>query len=193
VVEDKSVSRLHATVSFESAADTTLSIRDASRYGTTLNGRPVSRDVPTQVAPGDDVVIGTTRLMIERVALRFCFASSSQQHDTDLDSAREHATRVGEVTGDTAAMTHLVAPARATPVTTRLLAALVRCVSVVTPAWVRRIAADDGRAIAGGLPDPDTSEVPATIEGEFSGVSLAPNAARSKVFAGLAVVFLEMA
>jgi pSer/pThr/pTyr-binding forkhead associated (FHA) protein len=62
-VTDAQVSRMHARIELH---DGRLSVRDlGSRNGTLVNARPI--DVPTPVQPGDDIDVGSVRIVIGEV------------------------------------------------------------------------------------------------------------------------------
>ena len=64
VISDAQVSRVHARIDL---SDGVLSVRDLdSRNGTLVNARPI--DGPTDLHPGDEIDIGTTRIVYGGVA-----------------------------------------------------------------------------------------------------------------------------
>ena len=63
IVTDAQVSRMHARIELH---DGTLRVRDlGSRNGTLVNARPIG--VPTPVAPGDEIDVGSARIFVGEV------------------------------------------------------------------------------------------------------------------------------
>lgn len=63
LVTDAQVSRMHARIELH---DGTLSVRDLdSRNGTLVNARPIG--APTPVQPGDEIDVGSARIVIGEV------------------------------------------------------------------------------------------------------------------------------
>ena len=193
LTSDKSVSRRHAE--FEVTGGM-LRVKDLeSKYGSTLNGTRLSGESRV-LSTGDRVKLGQTEFSVQQLPLVLCASGLRGVEKGVVDRAMAD-LGVSLVAQWSTDVTHLIMTH--VSFTPKLLTALASAVPVVTPEWVRLLAAR--RQLNEKPPDPDAfpPSVPSTEGSQASqmgGISQSVGVrqeTRRHLFAGWDIVWLPKA
>ncbi|XP_057691037.1 nibrin [Corythoichthys intestinalis] len=182
---DQSISRAHA---YFVVTDETLTLRDASKYGTAVNGQTLAADTPVTLKSGDSVTFGVFESKFSVNHLNPVVCSSCL--DNDGKAALSQALQLfgGKLVSSwTKDCTHLVMPS--VKVTIKTISALLCCCPIVKPEFFSELK----KAAQQKLPAPKAERFIPDIDEPYlnnENVNLKPDHTRKQLFAGTTFVFL---
>uniref|UniRef100_A0A6I8QR41 Nibrin n=1 Tax=Xenopus tropicalis TaxID=8364 RepID=A0A6I8QR41_XENTR len=197
IPDDQSISRCHATlsVSYPSAslsqtnAVSVLTIKDSSKYGTTVSGERMQPAVPRSLKPSDEVIFGCfhSKYRVEYEPLVVC---SSCLDNTEKNSLKQNLIHLGGhmLNNWTEKCTHLVMTS--IKVTIKTICALICCKPIIKPDYFRELI----NAIQQKRPLPEyRSFIPPIDEPSLNpeSLDLSENVKRKSIFKDKVFLFLN--
>ncbi|OCT76968.1 hypothetical protein XELAEV_18032172mg [Xenopus laevis] len=197
IPEDQSISRCHATLSVshpsanlgQTNAASVLSIKDSSKYGTTVNGDKMNPAVPRNLKSGDKVTFGVfnSKYRVEYEPLVVCSSCLDNSVKNSLNQNLIHLG--GHVLNNwTEKSTHLVMTS--IKVTIKTICALICCKPIIKPDYFCELL----RAIQEKRPLPDyRSFIPSVDEPSLTpeSLDLSENVKRKSIFKDKVFLFLN--
>ncbi|KAM9783295.1 nibrin [Neosynchiropus ocellatus] len=183
---DQSISRVHARFT---AAEQTLTVRDASKYGTFVNNQRLSENTAMSLKSGDSVTFGVfhSKFSVDHQLPVVCSSCVDGAGKASLTQALQSlgGKLVNSWSPD---CTHLVMPA--VKVTIKTIAALLSCRPIVKPEYFSELCTAAQQHLA---PPSVERFLPEIDEPSLSAedVNLAPLPARKHLFAGKTFLFLS--
>lgn len=183
---DQSISRAHAHLT---ATDQTLTLKDASKYGTFVNSQRLTANTPVNLNSGDNVTFGVfdSKFSVEHQSPVVC--SSCLDNDGKASLTQALLAVGGKLVNSWSQnSTHLVMPS--TKVTVKTICALLCCRPIVKPEFFSELS----RAAQQKLPPPKAeSFIPELDEPSLNkeDVNLRANPVRQQLFTGKTFVFLS--
>ncbi|XP_061632714.1 nibrin isoform X2 [Phyllopteryx taeniolatus] len=182
---DQSISRVHAHLI---VTDQTLTLRDTSKYGTTINSQPLAENTAVTLKSGDSITFGVFQSKFSVDHLKPVVCSSCL--DNDGKAALSQALQLfgGKLVSLwTQDCTHLVMPS--VKVTIKTISALLCCCPIVKPGFFTEF----NTAAQQKLPPPKAERfIPDIDEPSLinEDLNLEPDLRRKWLFAGTTFIFL---
>uniref|UniRef100_UPI0037E95056 nibrin n=1 Tax=Semicossyphus pulcher TaxID=241346 RepID=UPI0037E95056 len=183
---DQSISRAHAHLT---ATDQTLTVKDASKYGTFVNSQRLSENTPVNLKSGDEVTFGVFHSKFSVDHQKPVVCSSCLDNDGKASLSQALSALGGKLVNNwTQDCTHLAMPTA--KVTIKTISALLCCRPIVKPEFFLELS----KAAQQKLPPPKAeSFLPEIDEPSLSkeDVNLGAIPARKQLFTGRMFIFLS--
>lgn len=183
---DQSISRVHAHLT---TTDQSLTLKDASKYGTFVNGQRLAANAPVNLKSGDNVTFGVFDSKFSVELQRPVVCSSCLDNDGKASLSQALSVVGGKLVNSwTQDCTHLVMPSA--KVTVKTICALLCCRPIVKPEFFSELS----RAAQQKQAPPKTeSFIPELDEPSLNkeDVNLRANPVRQRLFTGKTFIFLS--